>query len=759
MKHLLIKNTTGLVIFMFFCNTAMAALIEEIIVTAQKREQSAQDIGITISAFDGDDFREFGSDIGSLAGQIPNVEAYGNGTYLQSFFIRGIGLNEFSGNFNAPVAIHLDEVYVSKNWMASRPNFDIQRVEALKGPQGTLFGRNTTGGAVNYYTNLPAENFEAFIEAGIDNHERYNLEAAVSGPLSDNVRGRFSYYGAIGNGGPQDNIFTGEEHGKPDVQMFRGQLIWDASEQTTIRLLAHGGYDKSDLTAYKGPGIFNFGAPGFCPQALAGQVSDAPSTCAKFGGLATAAGVPEAEFEPADPHTINQNYAPTKNDDFYGGYLRIDHELDWATVTSISAYERYNRNQREDSDSTPIASADVDWFNEIDVFTQELRLTGEVNDRWRYVAGFFFEHDNLKQYDSAELFSATPFLLVVVPAPPPRFVGDFEQENDSYAFFLHNEYELSDTLTATVGLRYTNDQTDINARTLLGLNDPTGDDDRVTPVVIVDTLNDSRTDNDFSWKLGLTWDVSDDLLAYASLTTGFRTGGYSVPFGGSIVEYAPEDLFAQEVGMKGLFLNESLQINAAFFRYEYQDLQVNVDDPVSPLVPVTRNIGESETIGFEIDAWWRPSENWDAKFGAGYLDAEFTETNRAMTTISALGPIPLEGNTPVNSPDWQINGLLRYQQPVMQGWDVMLMSDFRWVDQRFLEVTNQPADRADDYWVVNVRAGLLSQDGNWELSVWGKNIFDEEYLTYTNNLPGPGFKLDIFGEQASFGATLRYNFQ
>lgn len=338
------------------------AQIEEVIVTAQKREQSVQDIGLTITAFDERSYRELaGGDLDRFAGQITSVQAYAPQTFLQSVHIRGIGLNEFQGQYDSPVAQHVDEVYIAKPWMIARPIYDLQRVEVLKGPQGTLFGRNTTGGALNWYTRMPTQTFEAYAEASFDEHERASLQGAVSGPISQQLLGRFAFYTAFGSGGPQENLFTGDEHGAPNLFDFRGQLLWE-HDRLRVRALAHGGIDKGEKIAWKGPGIFDFGAAGLppgvppCAPLLAGAVTFNPSACPKFAGAATAIGRPEGEFEPEDIFTINQDAPPAVDDTFYGGYLRIEYDFGWALLTSITAYEYYERNHREDSDSAIFAS-------------------------------------------------------------------------------------------------------------------------------------------------------------------------------------------------------------------------------------------------------------------------------------------------------------------------------------------------------------------------------------------------------------------
>ena len=758
-----------------------AAQLEEIIVTARKREQSVQDIGITISAFNENAIRDLGAgrDQQALLGQVANAQSYLTGTFLQSAHIRGIGLNEFQGQYDSPVAQNVDEVYMSKPWMISRPKFDLERIEVLKGPQGTLFGRNTTAGALNFYTNAPTKSLEAYLDASYDIHERALIEGAVSGSITGDLLGRFSFLTNFGSGGPQFNLFTGKEHGEPDLYEIRGQLAW-SNDSTRIRTLFHTGQDKSEKVAWKGPGIFNVGG-GYCPELLAGAVTDAPATCAKFAGLT---GDPELEFEPTGTYTINANTPAASDDEFGGGYLRVDHDTGWGTITSISSYEYYDRDIQEDSDSSPLRSVDTRYWNQIDSISQELRLTGTLTESWRYVLGFFYQHDDLDQVDGSYL-GGNP--LGIVPPFAPHFFEESQYDVDSVAGFFQAEHDVTDRLRIIAGARYTRD--DIKAQGIagLGLDDPVGAADRVTPCIITTftpagqsspacafldpflgrapndgVFKDDRTDSNVSWRAELEYDIRDRMMLYASLATGYRSGGYSIPFAGTVTQFTPEELFVQEAGIKSTLLDGTLQANMAVFHYQYDDVQVNVDDPISPVVPITRNVGKQENIGFEADLWWKPTDNWDAKFGVGYLDAEYDEVNISPSTglpfsITSYGIVaPLKGNRPVNSPKWNLNGLLRYQHRLFEGWDLILMSDVRWTDERFLEASNLPFDRADAYTVVNARAGLQSQDGTWEMSIWGRNILDERYLTYINNIAF--FKLDIFGEKPTFGLDIRYKF-
>ena len=777
---------------LLFTASPASAQLEEVIVTAQRREQPAHDIGLSISTFNTGLLHDLdvGGDISRIADQVSNSVAYATGNAIQSYFIRGIGLNEFAGNFDSPVATHVDEVYLSKSWMSSEPVFDMSRLEVLKGPQGTLFGRNSTGGVVNWYTNDPTRDFEYAVSAGIDGDQRYTGQGHVSGPLAGNLSGRLSFLIQGSDGGPWENLHTGEEIGRNDRQLLRGKLLWEG-ERTLARLMIHGGHDNSERPPWKSPGIWNdvsaFPTAGtFCPELLAGEVTEHPSVCRKFAGLAALGGRPDAEFEPEGTFDFSMDHWPVSKHDLYGGYLRVDHEVASVTLTSLTAYEYYERDDREDSDASPIESTNTDWYTRMGQFSQDFRIAGSfASDRWRYVAGLYYEQDDLREIDSTSL-AANPLLpLLGIPPFAPRLANDFEQDTESVAVYVHNEYDFTDQVTINFGARGTFDRTQLQGLTALAFNDPQGEEDRVTPCLITTysspaippllapacaglapvlglplagadggRFDDERSDEDLSLRVGFDWSAARNWLVYLNFSSGYRGGGYNAPFGGLITKFRPEGLFAQEAGFKALLLGDTLELNAAAFQYQYDDIQVNVDDPASPLVPITRNIDSAQTRGIEADLSWVPNERWRIQSGIGYLDAEYERTPATITTYA--GPVALQGKRPINTPKWTFNELVRYERPLIGGWNLILMSDFRWTDDRYLEASNAVFDKAQDYWLVNARGAIASRDGRWEMALWGKNVFNERYLTYINNISF--FKLDIFGAPASFGATLTYRF-
>lgn len=719
----------------------------EIVVTAQKRAQSVRDVGIAITVFGADDLRRSqATDVGALASQLTGVVAT-TSVNLPAFTVRGIGLNEFASNFDSPVAIHVDEVYKSKPFMATVPFFDIQRVEALKGPQGTLFGRNTTGGSVNYYTQEPEFETSGGMNFNADNHGRARVDGFVNAALSDEVAVRASYLVAQGSGGPYRNLLTGADYGAPNQMVGRLQLKWQGAN-TSVRLMGYAFRDKSELTPYKSPGIFNPDGS-LCPQVFTGEIRKNRGACLKYGPFVPGPN-PLGLRETQSIRELSADNPQGANNNAYGGYARVEHQAGPVTLTSITAFDYFQRDQTDDPDNSPYATANQNYYARINQFSQELRLFAKLG-RLNLLVGGFYEHDSITDVTSADLSQNA---LLGLPPFAPRLAATFKQKVRSLAAFSNAEYALTDTLSLIAGLRYTSDRTSIDAQTYLGANDPTGHTHVVTPVIPADALVDRRTDNTTSFRAGINWKPTPDQLVYASISRGFRSGGYSIPFGGVITSFDPERLTAYEIGSKSRLLNRMLDLNVSAFFYDYKDLQTNVDDPSSPLVPITRNIGGSRTYGVEADVTLRPTPTFLIRLGGSYLDSRFRNTDAVITTYA--GPISLDGKRPVNNPKWSGQGMVQKSFEIGAGRELIANTDFRYVGNRFLEATGQVFDRAPSYWVQNARLTLASKEGGWEVSAWGKNIWNKEYLTYLNNVSF--FRLEIYGEPSSYGISAAFKF-
>jgi len=725
---------------------APATEIEEIVVTAQKRTQSVRDVGITMTVVGADELRRSQvSDVNGMANQIVDVIA----TYssnLPAFTMRGVGLTEFASNFDSPIAINVDEIYKSKPYMASVPFYDISHVEALKGPQGTLFGRNTTGGSVNYYTNAPEFNTSAAVNASYDNSQRERIDGYVNGTLSSNIAARGSFYVYEGQSGPYLNLLTDKRWGSPDQLAGRLQLLW-RGDDTTVRLTGYVFRDKSQLAPYKSPGIYNSDGS-FCSALFTGAIVNNNSACLKWGRY-TFNGNPLGLVESSKYTDFATAYPNLANNSAYGGSIRIEHKAGLFTLTSISSFDHFVRNQNEDADDSIYLTAWDTLYSRIDQFSQEVRATAQF-DRLHFLLGGYYETDAL---NNADVYDIQNNPLYALPPTVTGVADAFTQHVRSMAIFTNNEYALTDELSFVMGLRYTSDRTSVDGITYLGGGNPVGVTRATTPVIITDSLNADRTDDNLSFRGGVNWKPSRDELLYASVSRGFRSGGYSIPAAGAITTFKPEQLTAYEIGSKSGLLDRTVDLNTAFFYYDYKNIQQQVVEGTN-LIAVTTNVGGDHTYGAELEALWRPIPSLQLRLAGSYLDAHFYGTNAVVSTYDGL--IPLNGKTPTDAPRYTGQGAIEKTFALTSDLTLRVSTDFRYIAARYLQPTNQPFDRAPAYWTQNARIGISSDSGRWDVALWGKNVTNARILTGMNDITT--FNVEQFGDPVSYGVSASYKF-
>lgn len=714
------------------CQSTFAAQLEEVVVTAQKRSQSLQDVPLSVSAISGEEVDRLNlNDVTSLATVIPNLTAMDSAAGNPSFRIRGVGLNEFSAAYDSPVGIHLDETFLFKPVLASLGFYDVERVEALKGPQGTVFGRNTTGGAVNFYSNRPTEEFEAGIALSYGNYQRIEANGFVSGPLGDSLKGRLAVEikDYAEDEGPWKNLYDGKRIGELEQQQARGMLQW-SGDATTVLATLEMGTKEAELTPYDN--LF---------QSQPGAHPTAPNV----------PGVWDPTIEIRDPmsrDTVNADHTQATDTDYWGARLRIDHELDLGTFTSLTSYKDFERENIEDSDNTTTRSVNIDWNTKLDSLSQEFRLAGD-RDNWTYLLGAYYEDDST---EIVELVDSRDFLGAF-------FGDDYKVDTESWAIFTNNEYAFTESISLLLGARYTEEEVSINgAGYAAAPTAPIGSFSTVAPEdrFAVIAVDESRTDTDFNWKVGLNYTPNDDVLVYTSVSTGFRSGGYDMTFGGlalgsPLLTFDPEDVTAVDLGVKSTLLEGAMTLNVALFYTEVADYQDNVNKG-EEIVPRRRNVGTLETYGFESDLQWQMHENWMMKWGLGYTDAEVTDSDEVVNGT------PLNGTTPVNTPEWSTSLLLNYNRPISETLVLDVLLSGQWQDERYLEPENGPDHLVDSYSTVDASIALMSGDGKWSVSLWGKNLTDEDYLQYINDVPAFGLFLTIKAEPATYGVAFNYSF-
>lgn len=741
--------------------------LEEIVVMARRRAESLQNVSLSVRAVKGDDLREQGIvNTQDVAAGMPNVSV-NYGLTGAAFNIRGIGSNEFQTNLDSPVAIHVDEVYLSKVFMSSLFMFDIERVEVTSGPQGTLFGRNTTGGTVNFYTRRPTQELEIGGKVSYGNYDTFRGEGYISGPLTDKLSGRLSAFGVHQGDGYFRNLTLGETEGYDRKWAVRGQLAW-AGEDTDVLFSAHYGRDTGTVFPYEGVGIYTpesvaafnpgggFGNIGLltpCAQRSIGRISGADTGCVRGhdGGQ-----IPGDD----DPYTSNGHHKHDVDSTSGGGFLKLDHDLGSATLTSLSAFEYFERSQSEVGDGSPTYDGTwLFWYTEIKQYTQELRLTSNDSGRWDYVVGAFYQHDDLANGDYLTFGAGdTPALGGLKTA--------FDQSVDAIAFFTHHNVEVTPELKLVAGGRYNWERTSIDGGTCFGAGIVGLDEKERSPATgCLAVLSDSsaipsgnvRKDNNVSFKLGMDWtpevDGFESVLIYGNVSTGFRSGGFNAGFADSqetFTSLEPEKITSYEIGFKSETEDRTFRLNGSLFHYEFTDGFINVDTETS-IVPITINAAKIKTFGAELSMNWLPVENLAINASGGISDAKI------KTDATAAG-IPLLNNRPVNAPKYTFAAGFDYVIPVGADMQIDTSVNANWRSAQFLETSNVPATRQDDYWLVNASLALSDSDAGWSLTAWVHNLTKSKYLTYVNDLPGFGWTLNVYGPPRTYGLTAGFEF-
>jgi iron complex outermembrane receptor protein len=674
-----------------------AAILEEVVVTAQKREQGLQDVGVAVTAFSGEQMDALGfSDSIDLVAHTPGLEAngYGGGA-LSTFSIRGVGQNDFAAIQEAPIAVYVDEAYISSNVTTRFSLFDIKRVEVLKGPQGTLFGRNSTGGLVHYLTVDPSQDFEGFIEAEIGESGRQRLEAALGGGITDTVSGRLAFISNEDNG-LVENQFSEASPSvrRTDDYSIRGKLLIEPSDELSILLKAQ----ISDEDA--SPGGYSFGLQ--------------DGTATDFFGYSDADG---------NPYTVSTDFDPFQTTEVTELGATVSWDMGSTTLTSVTNYQDIESTYGEDADVSPNSLFHYTQDVVIDQISQEFRVSWE-GDNHRSVVGVFYL--DIEQDLRVEEFGDVYFGAGVV------FGIDATQNTKTTAIFAQTEIDLTNTLSLTVGARMNKDKKDYVL---------------LSPDFGFTDYASSFDDDDFSGKIQLDYKPSDDWLIYAGLNRGIKSGGFNLPLtpvDGTPVEYGGEVLTSFETGFKAS-LSSTTRLNASAYIYDYKDYQAfNIDPYFNTLL----FNAEAESYGAEVELIMSPVDGLDILIGASYLDTE----------VTGLDPAIFGGDTeeaPL-APKLTFNGLAVYTWGAFDG-DMSVQVDFSWKDDHKFNLATSDPVLEDAYAVVNAKIAFATADGAWRGSVFVNNLTDKDYRSFAVDATAFfGSHENILGAERWVGASIKY---
>jgi iron complex outermembrane receptor protein len=745
------------------------ATLEEVVVTAQKREQNLQDVGVAVNAFGEAAIRELKIETtADVARFTPNMTTRNTmGDTMPIITIRGVGSATNDILFaNSPpsVAVHLDEVYLGSPSLLMGANFDLERIEVLKGPQGTLYGRNTTAGTVNFISAKPRKEFGADMSVGYGRYETggdwYEASGFITNALTSTLAGRLAF--TYRKGDQYTTDFTDTPYDGPDRIAARALLSWEPTERLDVLLNVHASRDRPASAVPQIVAVVGAN----CPYGRTGEID--PVRCSPGAvprNIILDDGVTVVPFtEPSNSFDtdVHRNGSSTRDRQDLQGQGASVH-ADWrfadnVTLSSISAYENADVLRFENFSGRDVPQYyDIRHTDLIDQFSQELRLSGSP-DRLYWVAGLYYFRENI-DYDQKSHFQSSSIGLGPngeVPYALPEQYRTLMTTNHlthSVAGFGQVEFDLTDRFKLIAGARYTYEDKEYLRTVSYNVQRVASVDSlvsvgRINPTNGRPALRFQRADStvplradwrNASWKLGVNYQLVPRSMVYGTVSTGFKGGTYS---GSSLIlpeplatPASPERLTATELGIKTTLLDGRLRLNAAAFHYDYKDLQIfsTVRTTSGDNSSILDNISKARVDGVDLDAAWQPFGSLTLGLALGYMDGEYQEFISEGRDFSGLDL--------VNAPKLTATTRAAYTWRTGVG-AFTLSGDVAYRSKTDLDFRDNPSstvdfDRAraqfvaDAHTLLDARAAWRNLAGNLEAAIWGRNITNEAVLTHT----------------------------
>lgn len=757
-------------------------MFADIVVTANKREQAVNDVPLSISVATGDQLRERGvSSVADLAKIAPGF------TYTESAFatpvytLRGVGFYDTSLAAKPSVSVYVDEVPLPFSVITRGASIDLERVEVLKGPQGTLFGQNSTGGAINYIAAKPTPDLEAGITLGYKRFGEFSADGYISGPLSDTVGARLAVKTEQGGAWQRSLTRPGDEIGDKNFTAGRFLLDFEPSDTLRFELNLNGYIDKSDeivaqyiaLTPLANPA--RAGALDASPRAL-GNARDADWT--------------------ADPK-------PRRDHWFYQASFRGD--LDLAPdikLTSITAYSHYHHDQHIDPDGVALNDYFYHTTGSIKSFSQELRLAGQIGPDLTFIVGGNYSKERTRQRDDNDFADATSayqftdtFAAMGIPGFPPffGFVDKNRQNFTNKAVFGNIDYMLGDKIVLHGGIRYTEAKTSFagctmdngtgtlalgyeavlnSVRAAVGLAPttvPAGECVNINTATLEPELfRDTLKEHNVSWRAGIDYKPARGVLLYANVSRGYKSGSFPLLAASDVAQFSPvtqESVTAYELGFKATVLDRTAQVNGAIFYYDYRDKQLKGRSISSPDIfgPLERlfNVPKSSIKGAEIQIDIRPTRGLNLSIGGTYIDSK---VRGSFLNIDSYGaPRDFGGSAFPYTPKYQLVLDGQYDWEVSGGWGMFLGGGMTYQSKTigalgpqysypYPELNSRGGLTIVDHALVGLRGGFVSADRKYRISAFVDNLTNEHYWTNATRITDTTVR--YAGKPRTYGVTV-----
>jgi len=817
----------------FAVGSTAVAQMDEVVVTAQKREQSLQDIPMAITAISARQIIEDGiQDLNDIQGRTPGLVVANFSVGQPEIAIRGIGTKEDGAAAGDSTVVSVDDVYVAARTAQIFDIFDLERVEVLRGPQGTLYGKNSIGGSINFITKKPTQDTSIRFRQTVAEFGTYDTAGLISGGLGDKLAGKFSFSRRKSDGYIEHIPSGRDDLGFTDTLAYRAQLVWTPSETVEATFTLDGADDELGDTNREPFGVLTRETtPAFGTGASDGNLQDYNNPIAVNEAMGAMFGV-----DASDPHNyFNDDIGWTKRD-VLGLSAKIEWDLnDDLELTSITAYRENDFDWLEDSEGLATSNQndaqlgindallmpDQGFRRDVadsaiednEQFTQEFRLSksGDNND---WLVGLFFSQED---FERTETFywgnysnigdwrdwspgpTLTPNFLGNVAVSPVN-VSDQVNDSTSWAVYGQSTWALNDRMNLTAGLRYSSEEKKytVSGQAFLDLFGDAEGTLAATGIPSIDVLNrtaiavtvqqfDELTAKDdwdnVSGLLSLDWQVSDDVMLFGALSTGFKSGGFTgSPSAASRagVSFDPEEALNIEIGTKAYFLDRRLRLNASAFRTDYDDLQVTFFTiPLGSAAAFgeffTENASSAEITGLELELLAIPTDAFEIGGSVAFLDTEYqdflTKTVVDPARCGGADAVPVDpgdpslgcqldfsGNTLRQAPELSVNLFARYEWQLGSGASIVAKVDYRYQDDSFYDPDENPRTLIPNYSLFNGRVAFSSPSGAWEIAAWAKNMGDEEYVRHIYSQRGGTVTFANYGAPRQVGLTFTYSY-
>ena len=735
--------------------------VADIVVTAQKREQRLQDVGVSATVLSGDALTNLNiSNATDITRAVPNLKFNAYSSTQVVFNVRGVSQNDYGDQQEPPVAVYQDDSYSSSINTASFPVFDLARVEALRGPQGTLFGRNATGGAVQFVSNQPSKEFGGYVAGTYGRYNQTILEGAVTGPLGEKAGFRIAGIYNRDDGYIKNLVPGFKDVGANNHWALRGILALEPTDTLKAKVTLR--YAKASKERQAGL----YSSEPACPNAqFQGEFLATNVVCAYWIGIGTpgpgttATGFRDDKITPSrggTPYATRETSPSFVNRKLFGATLRLDYNMGKVDLVSITDYQTLKKFYTEGGDASP--DLGVVFFQGADSYqvSQELRVSAKLGSAYLVAGayGLIVDGDYVGKF-------ASPFY-----GYDPSVA--FSQRTESVAVFAQAEYEFTDKLKAIGGIRYWRDQktgryVGTEPSTGVGINFSRAGTNftsfggpRQTAGVLVNGSAATPTYDDVTLRAELDYKPNDDTLIYASFNRGSKSGGFTfstgTPFAGfeaaflNGISYRPEVLDAYELGLK-IKPSRNISFNLAAFYYDYKNYQAFAQ--VGPIQSVI-NL-PAKVTGIEAELSLRPIKGLTVQAGASFLNSKVSNILLPDLTSIVSHDLP-------QAPGASGNILARYEFALGSG-TASIQADATFTDKFCFTVLCAPVERESSYHVENLRIGYASADNRWEVAAYVNNLFKEQYRSYAfDSSLFAGLVAGVYAKPRTWGVTAKVRF-